>query len=51
MCYFSSMRDAIIVAVLCLAAAFIADRVWFGGKYFATTKQELGLDISAVRRR
>jgi hypothetical protein len=28
------MREFILIAVLCLAAAFVADRVWLGGKVF-----------------
>jgi hypothetical protein len=28
------MREFILVAVLCLAAAFVADRLWLGGQVF-----------------
>lgn len=44
------MRDVIIVTVLCLVAAIVADHIWLNGKYFSKAKQELGLDISAARR-
>jgi hypothetical protein len=42
------MRDFIIVAVLCLVAAIVADYVWLGGQY---SMYELGLDIRSINRR
>ena len=45
------MREFIIVTLLCLAAAVVADHMWLGGKYFGTVAHELGLDISSVNRR
>jgi hypothetical protein len=45
------MREFIIVTLLCLATAIVADRLWFDGKYFNAFKYELGLDISSVKRR
>jgi hypothetical protein len=45
------MREFIIVTALCLVAAFVADHVWLGGKYFGAVKHELGLEVSSVNRR
>jgi len=45
------MRDFIIVAVLCLVAAIVADYVWLGGKYSSKAMYELGLDLSSIIRR
>ena len=45
------MRDLIIVTVLALTAAFVADRVWFDGKYFGTVSHELGWNFSSVQRK
>ena len=45
------MRDFIIVAVLCLVAAIIADYVWLDGQYSRKVMRELGLDISSINRR
>ena len=36
------MRDFIIVIVLALIAAFVADVVWLDGKYFGIVKSGLG---------
>jgi hypothetical protein len=44
------MRDFIIVAVLCLVAAIVADYVWLGGQYSSKVMYELGLDISSINR-
>jgi hypothetical protein len=46
-----AMRDFIIVAVLCLVAAIVADYVWLDGQYSSKVMHELGLDISSVNRR
>jgi hypothetical protein len=46
-----AMRDFIIVAVLCLVAAIVADYVWLGGQYSSKVMNELGLDISSINRR
>jgi len=45
------MRDFIIVAVLCLVAAIVADYVWLDGKYSRKVAHEFGLDISSINRR
>jgi len=45
------MRDFIIVAVLCLLAAIVADYVWLGGQYSTKVMNYLGLDISSINRR
>ena len=45
------MRDVIVVTILCLIAATVADFVWSGGKHVDAIKQELGLEISSVGRR
>jgi hypothetical protein len=46
-----AMRDFIIVAVLCLLAAIVADYVWLGGQYSTKVMYELGLDIRSINRR
>ena len=51
LCIFLGMRDFIIVVALCLAAAFVADRVWLGGKYTNAVTHEFGLDMSSANRR
>ena len=45
------MRDFIIVMLVGLAIAVAADLFWLGGRYSGALKHELGLDISAVKRR
>ena len=45
-----AMRDFIIVAVLCLVAAIVADYVWLGGQYSSKVMYELGLDIRSINR-
>ncbi len=45
------MRDFIIVALLCLVAAIVADYVWLDGQYSSKVMHELGLDISLINRR
>jgi hypothetical protein len=45
------MRDFIIIAVLCLAGAGVADAVWLNGKNVGAVKQELGVVWSMVYRR
>jgi hypothetical protein len=45
------MRDFIIVTILCLAAAIVADHFWLGGRYFGAVQHGLGLDMSSIKRR
>ena len=45
------MKDFVVVALLCLVAAIVADQVWLHGKYTGAIKHSLGLDISSVNRR
>ena len=45
------MREFLIVAALGFVAAAAADYLWFGGKHVSKAAHEMGLDISAVRRR
>ena len=42
------MKDFIVVTALCLVAAVVVDRVWFGGKYTGEVAQELGLSWSRL---
>ncbi len=51
LCILSVMREFIIGTALCLVAAFVADHVWFSGRYSGAVKHELGLDVSSVKRR
>jgi hypothetical protein len=44
------MREFIIVTVLCLVAAVVADAVWFDGKYFGRVKDDIGFSFSSVNR-
>ena len=46
-----SMRDFIIITVLCFTAAYVADAVWLHGKYFGAVKQKLGFSWSPVNHR
>jgi hypothetical protein len=45
------MRDFVIIAVLCLLAAFVTDRLWLGGKYSGHVTREWLLDFSSINRR
>ena len=45
------MRDLIIVTVLCLAIAILIDHFWFDGRYIGEVRHEVGLSISAAKRR
>jgi len=45
------MRDFIIIAIFCLAVAYVLDAVWLNGKNFGAVKQELGSSWSSVNRR
>jgi len=45
------MRDFIIIAILCLLGAGIADAVWLDGKNLGAVKRELGIAWSVVFRR
>jgi hypothetical protein len=45
------MRDFVMIAVVCLLAVFVTDRLWLGGKYSGHVTPEWLLDFSAMKRR
>ncbi|WP_157100110.1 hypothetical protein [Rhodoplanes sp. Z2-YC6860] len=45
------MRDFIIITVLCLVAAIVADRMWLDGRYAGKITRQWGLDMSPSNRR
>lgn len=45
------LRNFLLIFLGGLVILIAIDHVWFRGQYFGVAQQELGLDISSIRRR